>query len=55
MAEIMDVGSFQTLLDRRYREIYDEQMASTVDQLPMFFVSHSTQMRIVHTIVNFGT
>jgi len=37
MADIMDVGSFQTLLDRRYREIYDEQMASTVDQLPMFF------------------
>lgn len=37
MSEIIDVASFQTLLDRRYREIYDEQMASTVDQLPMFF------------------
>src|SRR5712691_6032409 len=37
MAEIMDWGSYQTLLDRRYRIIYDEQMASTVDQLPLFF------------------
>lgn len=37
MSELIDFGSFQTLLDRRYREIYDEQMASTVDQLPMFF------------------
>lgn len=37
MAEIMDVASFQTLLDRRYRVIYDEQLASTVDQLPMWF------------------
>lgn len=42
MAEILDVGSFQTLLDRRYREIYDEQMASTVDQLPLFFSVESS-------------
>ena len=36
MAE-MDWGSFLTLLDRRYSVIYDEQMASTVDQLPMWY------------------
>lgn len=36
MAE-MDVGSYQTLVDRRYREIYDEEYASTLDQLPLFF------------------
>lgn len=33
----MDVQSYQTLLDRRYKEIYDEQIASTTDQLPLFF------------------
>lgn len=36
MAE-MDVPSYQTLVDRRYREIYDEEYASTLDQLPLFF------------------
>lgn len=36
MAE-MDISSYQTLVDRRYREIYDEEYASTIDQLPLFF------------------
>jgi len=41
MAE-MDVASFQTLLDRRYRAIYDERYASTVDQLPMWFTMETS-------------
>lgn len=36
MAE-MDVSSYQSLIDRRYREIYEEEYASTLDQLPLFF------------------
>lgn len=36
MAEL-DVSSFQTLLDLRYKEILDEQIADTTDQLPLFF------------------
>lgn len=34
----MDVASYQSLIDRRYREIYDEEYASTLDQLPLFFL-----------------
>lgn len=33
----MDVQSFQTLLDRRYKEVVDQQISSTEDQLPLFF------------------
>ena len=36
MAE-MDTSGYQSLIDRRYREIYDEEFASTLDQLPLFF------------------
>lgn len=38
----LDWGGFQTLLDRRYREIYDERYASTVDQLPLCFSIESS-------------
>jgi hypothetical protein len=34
---IMNTASFQTLVDRRYREIKDFEMASVTDQLPMWF------------------
>lgn len=33
----MDVSSYQTLIDRRYREVYEEEYASTLDQLALFF------------------
>lgn len=33
----MDWGGFQSLIDQRYKEIYDLQYASTVDQLPLWF------------------
>lgn len=36
MAE-MTAADFQTFIDRRYSTIYDEEYASTIDQLPMFF------------------
>ena len=36
MAE-MDTSGYQSLIDRRYREIYDEEFASTLAQLPLFF------------------
>ena len=33
----MDWGGFQSLIDRRYKAIYDQRLASTVDQLPLWF------------------
>lgn len=42
MAEL-DVGGFQTLLDRRYKVIYDQRYASTVDQLPMWFSMETSE------------
>ncbi len=34
---ILDLASFQTLVDRRYREIKDFELASVTDQLPLWF------------------
>src|SRR6266852_3109095 len=42
MAEIVDIASFQSLMDRRYDVIYDEQMASLVDQIPLWFTVESS-------------
>src|SRR3990167_570641 len=33
----MDTSGYQSLIDRRYREIFDERYAATIDQLPLFF------------------
>ena len=41
MAE-MATSSYQSLVDRRYREIYDEEYASTLNQLPLFFSVESS-------------
>lgn len=34
---LMATGSFPTLVDRRYKEIWDMKLASTEDQLPLWF------------------
>lgn len=35
---IMDKAAFQTLLDRRYRTIQDEELASTLDQISEYYM-----------------
>src|SRR5260221_14309004 len=40
---IMDLGSFQTLLDRRYREIKDMEMSSVTDQIPLWFSEETSE------------